>query len=298
MGKPFRVLIVEDSTDDCELLVLALSRGGYDVEHKRVETADAMKLSLDESEWDFIISDYNLPSFNGIDALDVLKTSGLDIPFIIVSGAISEEKSVIALEAGAHDFIEKGKWARLFPAIKRELTEAKNRRDKLLTEDALINSKEMFQKLFENSNYGILMIETKTSKFVMSNGKIHDMLGYNEKEFSSLNLFDLHPEKNQAQVMEKFDKQVHGEIVVAEDIPVLRNDGSIFYADISATPLVVSGKKFMFRTFIDITERKLDQDKLKKERDRLQRFYDAALGQEEEILRLQDIITEIGGSFE
>src|SRR6266487_579313 len=135
MGKPLRVLFVEDSEDDAELLLRELQRIGYQVEFERVETDGAMRAMLSEKNWDLILSDYTLPKFGVPQALETLKASGLEIPFIIISGTIGEETAVAALKAGANDFIVKGKFARLGPAIERELREAESRRDRQRAED-------------------------------------------------------------------------------------------------------------------------------------------------------------------
>ena len=129
MGKPLRLLIIEDSEDDTQLLLRELRRGGYAMEFERVETAQAMRAMLSEKRWDLILSDYTLPKFSAPQALEILNTSGLDIPFIILSGTIGEDTAVAALKAGANDFLVKGKFARLGPAIERELREAEIRRD-------------------------------------------------------------------------------------------------------------------------------------------------------------------------
>ena len=129
MGKLLRALIIEDSEHDALLLLRELKRNSYEVEFERVETADAMRSALTQKKWDLILSDYTLPGFNAQQALEVLKSSGLDLPFIIISGTIGEESAVTALKAGAHDFLIKGKFARLGPAIERELREADMRRE-------------------------------------------------------------------------------------------------------------------------------------------------------------------------
>jgi PAS domain S-box-containing protein len=137
MGKPLHVLIVEDSEEDSLLLLRELKRGGYDVEFERVETATAMLSALAQKTWDLILSDYSLPQFNAPQALDILKSSDLDLPFIIISGTIGEETAVAALKAGANDFLVKGQFARLGPAIERELREAESRRERRRAEDQL-----------------------------------------------------------------------------------------------------------------------------------------------------------------
>src|SRR3989339_1757399 len=107
-----RLLLVEDSTDDAELVIAQLGSAGFDVISTRVETADEMQAALKSGGWDAVLSDYNLPKFSTEAALKILQSHQLDIPFIIVSGCIGEETAVALMKAGAHDFVMKGKLAR------------------------------------------------------------------------------------------------------------------------------------------------------------------------------------------
>ncbi|MBE9167964.1 EAL domain-containing protein [Pleurocapsales cyanobacterium LEGE 06147] len=125
MNKLLRVLIVEDSEDDAELLAIELERGGYQPIYQRVDTRVDMQTALrDKKPWDVVLADYSMPQFSAIAALNLLKEQDLDLPFIIVSGKIGEDTAVAAMKAGAHDYIVKGKLARLVPAVERELREA------------------------------------------------------------------------------------------------------------------------------------------------------------------------------
>ncbi|MEW6366610.1 MAG: response regulator [Acidobacteriota bacterium] len=126
--KLLRVLIVEDNEDDATLILRELRRGGYEPLHERVETGEAMLEALQGREWDLVTSDYSMPAFSGPAALQTLKETGLDLPFIIVSGTIGEETAVAALKAGAHDFVVKSQLARFLPAVERELGDARVRR--------------------------------------------------------------------------------------------------------------------------------------------------------------------------
>ena len=136
MGIPLRTLIIEDSEDDTLLLVRMLQKGGYEPKYKRVETAAAMGDALGRETWDIIICDYKMPSFNSLEALNLYKESGLDIPFIIFSGVIVEEAAVNAMVLGAHDYVMKNNPSRIVPAIQRELKEAESRRKRKLAEEA------------------------------------------------------------------------------------------------------------------------------------------------------------------
>ncbi|MCX5815872.1 MAG: response regulator, partial [Proteobacteria bacterium] len=138
MGISLRTLIIEDSEDDTLLIVHQLERAGYKLTYERVGTADAMHEALERETWDIVISDYNMPHFNGLEALKLYKEKGLDIPFIIVSGTIGEEIAVETMVSGAHDYVMKNNLTRLVPAIQRELREAELRREHKLAKQELL----------------------------------------------------------------------------------------------------------------------------------------------------------------
>lgn len=137
MAKPLHALIVEDSEDDTELLVRELRRGGYAPVHARVETPEAMEAELAAGPWDIVFSDFTMPQFNAFDALALLHKTGLDLPFIIVSGTIGEDRAVTAMKAGAHDYILKNNLKRLVPAVERELRESHMRRERRQAEETI-----------------------------------------------------------------------------------------------------------------------------------------------------------------
>ena len=137
MAKPLRVLFVEDREQDVDLLVLELRRGGYDPARERVDTPEAFGAALGRQAWDIILCDYRMPRFSALEALELFRERGVDVPFIVVSGTVGEETAVEALRAGAHDFMAKGKLARLIPAIERELREAASRAERKKMQDQL-----------------------------------------------------------------------------------------------------------------------------------------------------------------
>ena len=129
MNKPIRVLIVEDSEDDALLIVRQLKKGGYNPTYNQVDTAEAMSEAFEKQTWDVILCDNSMPGFNAFDAFALYKEKRLDLPFIIVSGAIVYENAVAIMEAGAHDYILKNDLAELTPAIDRALRKTKNRQE-------------------------------------------------------------------------------------------------------------------------------------------------------------------------
>lgn len=134
MGFPLRVLIVEDSEEDTQLLLEDLRQGGYEPEFERVDTAETMSAALGRQSWDIIISDYSMPRFDAPAALRLVQSGDLDVPFMIVSGAIGEEVAVALMREGAYDYLLKSNLMRLSPAVARALQESRARRDQKQTE--------------------------------------------------------------------------------------------------------------------------------------------------------------------
>jgi len=138
MGKPLRALIVEDVEQDALLVVRELRRGGFDVAFERVDTPEAMAAALEKESWDVVISDYSMPRFSAPMALGLVNKRRPGLPFIIVSGTVGEDVAVEAFHAGAHDFMAKGKLARLVPAVERELRDAALRSERSRMQEQLL----------------------------------------------------------------------------------------------------------------------------------------------------------------
>ena len=128
-NKPIRVLIVEDSDDDVLLLVRQLKKEGYRPTYDQVDTAEAMRKALEKQTWDVILCDNSMPGFSAFDALGIYKENRLDLPFIIVTGAIAYKNATAIMEAGAHNYILKNDLSKLTPAIDRAFSMLKNRQE-------------------------------------------------------------------------------------------------------------------------------------------------------------------------
>ncbi|ACH37043.1 flagellar biogenesis master response receiver sensor histidine kinase, PAS and GAF domain-containing [Citrifermentans bemidjiense Bem] len=171
MSKELRVLLVEDSEEDSLLLIRELRRGGYKLIHMRVETAESMRRALHDGEWDVVISDYRMPSFDALGALQVLHETGRDIPFIIVSGKIGEDLAVEAMKSGASDYLMKGNLARLVPVMVRELREAEERRTHRLTQDAVRRGKAEWESVFDAVS-DLIIITDADGVVLRCNGRV------------------------------------------------------------------------------------------------------------------------------
>ena len=128
MGKQLKVLLIEDSENDALLLIHELERKGFEPEYERVNNAEDLKAALADKKWELILSDYKMPSFNGLEALKIIRSYGLDTPFIIVSGSIGETMAVEAMKVGANDYVMKGNLTRLVFTIERGLQQAEQRK--------------------------------------------------------------------------------------------------------------------------------------------------------------------------
>ena len=137
MAKPLRVLFVEDNPDDMELMLRLLRKEGYDPVYRRVDTDHELRLALLQEPWDLVLCDWSMPGFSAPMALEVVKASHRDVPFVIISGTIGEETAVAAMQSGADDFLVKDHLTRLCPVIERELAESANRREQYRVESEL-----------------------------------------------------------------------------------------------------------------------------------------------------------------
>lgn len=150
MGKPLHVLLIEDSENDALLILRTLRKEGYDPDCLRVETAQAARAALLDKAWDVILCDYQLPNFGGLAAISLIKELDLQIPLIIVSGAIGEETAVECMRMGARDYVSKDNLSRLFPVIERELAQVTLDIERRRAELALLNSEFRLKALFEH----------------------------------------------------------------------------------------------------------------------------------------------------
>jgi len=174
VSKKTRILLIEDSEDDAFLIERVLNKGGLKLIMERVSTADQMTQALDHQTWDAVLCDYMMPNFSIRDAMKVIELRGLDLPFIIVSGTISDEVAVDMMQAGAHDYLTKINLSRLVPAIKREIGEAEQRKKRRAAEIALRESEKKHRTLVESLSDTVFVLEKdgEISEFYSKSGII------------------------------------------------------------------------------------------------------------------------------
>jgi HD-GYP domain-containing protein (c-di-GMP phosphodiesterase class II)/FixJ family two-component response regulator len=262
MGKPLRVLMVEDSEDDVLLTVSALKKGGCEPEYERVETADAMRKALREKAWDVILCDYQMPKFNGLAAIALLKETGIDIPLIIVSGAIGEETAVECMRLGAHDYVMKGNLSRLVPAVERELKEAESRSNRRQAEEALRENEDRFRKIssmISDVAYSCSMKEDGLFSIDWMEGGVERISGYSIEEIKAQKCWrSLVIEEDLALFNTNVTGLPPGSHASCELRIRHKNDGIVW---VSSYAECVTGKEtpesfLLYGALVDITERK------------------------------------------
>jgi diguanylate cyclase (GGDEF)-like protein/PAS domain S-box-containing protein len=185
--QPVRLVVVEDMPTEAEIAVRQLEAGGFSCNWKRVESESALRRALDEARPDLILSDFTLPGFDGLSALDVARELAPHTPFIFLSGTIGEERAIEALQRGAYDYVLKTNMARLVPAVRRALGDASTRRAQRALEeqlrDIVVTSQDW---IWEHDRDG---------KFTFCSDSIRTVLGYAPEEVLGTNASQyIHPE--------------------------------------------------------------------------------------------------------
>ncbi len=179
MKDPIKVLVIEDNEDDALLEISEIRRGGFNIVYERVDSKETLQEAL-EKRWDFILSDNAMPHFSGIEALEMLRKTGMDVPFILISGTIGEETAVAAMKAGANDYIMKDSLNRLVPAFARELREAESREQKRQAEAAIQFERILLRTLIDNLPDYIYVKDTEC-RVIVANKSCIEYMGYNSE---------------------------------------------------------------------------------------------------------------------
>lgn len=260
-----RVLIVEDSQDDYDLIVRKIRNEGYQVSSLRVETAEEYQEALHNTSWDVVLSDNLLPSFDAISALAITRKEYPFLPFIIVSGTIGEEVAVEAMRSGANDFVLKNNLTRLIPAIEREIRDNKIIASKTAADKALKESEERYRLLAENIQ-DLVCIHSPDTQYLWVSPSASKILGYEPGDMVGLKHLDLiHPEDlhNRRDEYLRWFKNESPDKVVRFSCRMRRKDGIYIYVETLLQPVFESNKLIrVLSTSRDTTEQKLAHDLL------------------------------------
>lgn len=246
--EPLHVLLVEDSQDDADLILLELKQAGFEIVSKRVDTEAAMREAMMDGRWDVVISDFSLPKFSAHEAIAVLHEIDADVPdmlrnqlqhsgeielsgwkitrrntislmrkderrscpFIIVSGCIGEETAISLMKDGASDFVMKDKLGRLVPVIERELKDAMVRQEHRKAQDALRKNEKLLRGITSSLGEGLLVLN-KEGELLFMNPEAERLLGWSEQELSGCDVYKvIHSQKYDGTPLRESDCGVLG----------------------------------------------------------------------------------------
>jgi len=274
MTQPLRVLLVEDNATDAELVLRELRRAGFEPDWQRVDTEADYLASLD-AVLDIILSDYSMPQFSGLRALELLKERKLEIPFILVSATIGEETAVAAMRSGAADYLLKDRLTRLGQAVEHALEQKKLHAERRRAEEAMQQSEHKYRHLFESLSEAAFLIDAKSRRVLDVNLCAERLLGRTRTEILGMSEANLFPPTEAADYCAKLAStgaRANGEL---DEAQVQSKDGTTIPVRVSLAPIKLYGRDLVLALMADITERKSAEERLLEQADIINRAQDA-----------------------
>jgi PAS domain S-box-containing protein len=284
MAKSLTVLIVGNVESDTRLILRQLKKGGYKPAFERVKTPSQMRRALKKTDWEIVISAFDLPTLDGFTALKILQETGLDIPFIVFSDSLGEGAAVAMMQAGACICFPKDNLGLFLPVVERELRLAAERRERRQVEDALRASEDKFKYAFDHSVTGKSI--TLPSGEIEVNQAFCKMLGYSQKELKNRKWQEITHPADVEITQNAIDKLMSGEKdSVRLNKRFIHKNGSIVWVDLgSAIRRDGDGKPlYLLTTLSDITERIRAEEELR----------DLSSRQEAILAAVPDILMEV-----
>jgi diguanylate cyclase (GGDEF)-like protein/PAS domain S-box-containing protein len=277
MRGKIKVLLVEDSVEDAEILLREMRIKGLNVEARRVQTSPAFEEALADFNPDLILSDYSLPGFDGPEALQITQLRRPDTPFIFVSGTIGEERAIRALKHGAADYVLKDNRARLAPAIERALRDAQDRDARRWAQRELQQSEERFRFAMQFSSVGMALV-APDGRWLAANPVLCEIVGFSETELLATDIQTIIQADDRhagaVQVRRMLDREIN---TYQANRRFVRNDGRIVWTQLSASLVWLhSGEPHYFICQIqDITERLRTEQALRDSEERFRSISEA-----------------------
>ncbi len=260
MSRLLRVLLVEDNPADAELILRELRHAGFDPQWERVDTEQEYLAQL-HPELDVVLSDYSMPQFSGQRALRLLQDSGMDLPFIIISGTIGEDLAVEAMRQGASDYLLKDRMARLGLSVTIALEKRRLRKESEVYFESMRQSEHKYRQLFENLAEAAFLIDCTSRRILDANLSAADLLGKSRTEIVGMDEAKLFAPELAAAVVGKLtgitEKTSRGQWL---DAVVVTKDETMVPVQISVTPLVLYGRELVLAMMTDIAARKRQED--------------------------------------
>jgi PAS domain S-box-containing protein len=268
MEKKLRILMLEDNPHDAELIQRELEEAGFVSESLRVDTPAAFIAALEEFQPDVILSDFDLPAFDGLTALSLAKQKYPHVPYIFVSGPIGQERANEVLKSGATDYVPKDQLNRLAPAVKRALGDVRPR-----AEESPRENEERFRKVFEEAPIGMALVD-RDGRIAKANRALADMLGYTMSELTGLTFMDVTYPDDVAEDVRNFRDLLAGRLSGYRlEKRYVRKTGEICWGNLTVTALRTQ-EEIMYALGMveDITERKRVEEQLRESEMRFKTF--------------------------
>ena len=270
MSRELKILILEDVPADAELMEEELTESGMTFRSKCVTTKTSFIGALQEFSPDIILSDYSLPSFDGLSALKIAREKCPDLPFIFVSGALGEEMAIELLKKGATDYVLKNRLSRLGPAVSRALSEVDERNERKRVENALRESEVRYRTIFENTGTATIIVDEDTT-IVLANRQFEMLSGFSRSEIEGKQSWTKFVLKDDQEKVNDFKQPPGNHFKIPSDgyefrIANRQGDTLDILANIAAIPLT----KKSVMSLLDITERKKAEEALKKREQELE----------------------------
>jgi PAS domain S-box-containing protein len=256
--KNLQILIVEDNSNDADLMVEQLRRSGFDPQWKRVELEEDFLAEIKKNP-DIILSDYSMPQFSGVRAAELLQESGLNIPFILVSGTMGEDVAVDAMQRGATDYLLKDRIAHLGAAVEHALEQKRLLDERKRAEESLV----LFRRLIDHSSDGIEVVDPQTGRFLDVNERTCEQLGYSREEMLSMSLPDIEVEALTKESLPAVMEELRRTGFMVVEGRERRKDGTTFPAEVNARYIRLN-RDYVLAVVRDITERKNAEETLQR----------------------------------
>ncbi len=264
MNETIKILFLEDVDTDAELNTIELGKAGFTIRSKRVQTRDDFIRELRGFKPDLILADYKLPSFDGLEALDIVKNEESIIPFIFVTGTMGEDVAIEAVKNGATDYVLKQNLSRLVPAVKRALEEREEKNRRVSAERLLKRSENKFRSIYETAP-NLFLIVSRDGVIVDCNSRIDQYLGYGKGEMVGSPLPGIiHPDYLEM-AAEFFHDVVSKGFSYEKECEMVRKDGSFIDVSVNSAMLISDDETEHDVVCIieDITKRKQAENALR-----------------------------------
>jgi PAS domain S-box-containing protein len=262
VSQPLRLLIIEDSKDDANLVVNAVRSGGYEPVYEVVDTAPAMRAALERQDWDIITCDHAMPRFSAPAALALAKVLRPNVPLIIVSGEIDLSVVVSLIKGGSHDYIQKAELARLIPAIDRILRETELDHERQRMDKALHVSETRYRRLFEAAQDGILILDADTAQIRDINPFLVGVLGHSREQCLGKKLWEIGVFKDVEACKSGFLALQAKGYIRYENLPLETSDGRSIHVEFVSNVYLVEGQRVIQCNVRDITTKVVAEAKI------------------------------------